>query len=151
MIVEIVLTSEHPSGTWDCRFGAFLLDYVTTFVLYFVLCILKYLFLCQKYPLFILILPVVSNTDFYSEGVVRLKQVSVLTSDPSVSCDKASCCLFCEKSHMETNISAGHKLTAKVLSGYNSDFIRDDAKDVQIAFLDSQNVILSSFNVGSAS
>lgn len=52
---------------------------------------------------------------------------------------------------METNISAGHKLTAKVLSGYNSDFIRDDAKDVQIAFLDSQNVILSSFDVGSAS
>lgn len=62
MIVEIVLTSEHPSGTWDCRFGAFLLDYVTTFVLYSVLYILKYFF-CQRRPLFILTLPVLSNTD----------------------------------------------------------------------------------------
>lgn len=26
MIAEIVFISEHPSGTWDCWFGAFLLD-----------------------------------------------------------------------------------------------------------------------------
>lgn len=32
---------------------------------------------------------------------------------------------------MKASISAGHKLTAKILSGYNSYFIRDDAKDVQ--------------------
>lgn len=56
-------------------------------------------FFCQRCPLFILILPALSDADFFFWQIVRLEQAPVLTPDPSVSCDRAASRWFCCKSH----------------------------------------------------